>query len=458
MWRESFSYDLNGNRAGKSTPWGVIRYEYDAENRLLRRGDVVFTNDRDGNTLGEVGLRHEARYEYNGQNRMIYSEITNRAERTQTVTFYAYDAFGRRSLTENVTGQVIRTVYDGFSFDVIREGEAFRDGSLTTRFSDSVTTTGTSTSTQRYRWAGSVKQVEGGEAGDGYTLPTQGSRFDVRGVTLYAGGEAVAVRYSSSTSTRSLYLGKDIMGSVRTATADTGRLEDRFEYDVFGTPVSGDLSGGMNLGYMSKPFDSATGFYNYGFRDYRPVAARFTTVDPIRDGNNWFLYVNNDPVNYIDMWGLCKAEVRASNTTNVAQNVIGNIVNIANNPAVGAVLSSAKDMFQSVGQSSVSKAVGRVGNAASVISIVSNSINVYHVMKDPKSNNLDRGIAIFDFGTSLIGAAGISGAVASMYLSGAKKGALKGGEFVSDFNTRTLHYIDGMYSWATSGWYSIFGY
>ena len=31
---------------------------------------------------------------------------------------------------------------------------------------------------------------------------------------------------------------------------------------------------------------------------------RFTTVDPIRDGSNWFAYVNNDPVNYVDLWGL----------------------------------------------------------------------------------------------------------------------------------------------------------
>jgi RHS repeat-associated protein len=61
---------------------------------------------------------------------------------------------------------------------------------------------------------------------------------------------------------------------------------------------------------MSKPFSAATGFYNYGFRDYKPQAARFTTVDPIRDGNNWFIYVNNDPVNYIDLWGLCAEPVR----------------------------------------------------------------------------------------------------------------------------------------------------
>ncbi|NLE63948.1 MAG: CHAP domain-containing protein, partial [Bacteroidales bacterium] len=32
--------------------------------------------------------------------------------------------------------------------------------------------------------------------------------------------------------------------------------------------------------------------------------ARFTTVDPIRDGSNWFSYVVNDPVNYVDLWGL----------------------------------------------------------------------------------------------------------------------------------------------------------
>jgi RHS repeat-associated protein len=94
------------------------------------------------------------------------------------------------------------------------------------------------------------------------------------------------------------------MGSVRTATGDTGALEDRYEYDAFGQPYAGNLDGMMNLGYTGKPYDTATGMYNYGYRDYRPQAARFTTVDPIRDGNNWYAYVNNDPVNYVDLWGL----------------------------------------------------------------------------------------------------------------------------------------------------------
>jgi hypothetical protein len=35
-------------------------------------------------------------------------------------------------------------------------------------------------------------------------------------------------------------------------------------------------------------------------------------VDPVRDGTNWFAYVNNDPVNYIDLWGLSGSDNSAS--------------------------------------------------------------------------------------------------------------------------------------------------
>ena len=114
---------------------------------------------------------------------------------------------------------------------------------------------------------------------------------------------------SSSEGSRTMYLGKDVMGSVRSVTVDTGALEDRYEYDAFGQPYKGDLGKGMNLGYTGKPYDTATGLYNYGYRDYRPQTARFTTVDPIRDGSNWFAYVNNDPVNWVDRWGLAPGDV-----------------------------------------------------------------------------------------------------------------------------------------------------
>jgi RHS repeat-associated protein len=70
------------------------------------------------------------------------------------------------------------------------------------------------------------------------------------------------------------------------------------------TPYIGDFTNGVGLGYTGKPYDTVTGMYNYGYRDYAPEVARFTTIDPIRDGANWFAYVNNDPINWVDLWGL----------------------------------------------------------------------------------------------------------------------------------------------------------
>jgi RHS repeat-associated protein len=131
-------------------------------------------------------------------------------------------------------------------------------------------------------------------------------RYTGVGVTLYGRGEAVAVSRSAGSGYRGgvTYLGKDVSGSVRSATGEDGTLEDLYEYDAFGKPYKGDLTQGMNLGYTGKPWDAVTGLYNYGYRDYTPEAARFTTVDPVRDGANWFAYVNNDPVNWVDDQGL----------------------------------------------------------------------------------------------------------------------------------------------------------
>jgi len=307
VWRETYTYDRNGNRSGKTTPWGTIRYEYDAENRLVRKGDIVYTNDKDGNVLTEKGIRTEANYQYNGRNRMSYSEITSHTEKTNSVTSYRYDALGRRTITENVNGQMLRSVYDGGSFEVIREGDTFRDGSLTTQnISNGIASYGNRLQSnqptgERYRWiSDGINSRTVSE--NGYTV--QEGRYNLRGITLYGNGEAVAASYNSSTGSKSIYLGKDLLGSVRSTTAVSGALEDRYEYDAFGQPYSGDLSSVMNLGYTGKPYDTVTGLYNYGYRDYKPQTARFTTLDPIRDGNNWFAYVNNDPVNWVDLWGL----------------------------------------------------------------------------------------------------------------------------------------------------------
>jgi RHS repeat-associated protein len=138
-----------------------------------------------------------------------------------------------------------------------------------------------------------------------------GERYRGITVTLYGKGEAVSL----STTRGTVYLGKDVLGSVRTTTGVNGSIEERYEYDVFGVPYMGDLTQGMDLGYTGKPYDAVTGLYDYGYRDYKAEVARFTSIDPIRDGSNWYAYVNNDPVNWVDPWGLSASDKKTKSST-----------------------------------------------------------------------------------------------------------------------------------------------
>ena len=102
------------------------------------------------------------------------------------------------------------------------------------------------------------------------------------------------------------YFTTDILGSIRSTTDIYGSAKQKLNYDAFGALIQGELSGRADSGFSGKSFDPTSKIYNYGYRDYNPALASFTTSDPIRDGFNWFTYCNGDPVNFVDLWGLCK--------------------------------------------------------------------------------------------------------------------------------------------------------
>ncbi len=68
-------------------------------------------------------------------------------------------------------------------------------------------------------------------------------------------------------------------------------------------------TGGANIttpfGYRGEYKDSETGNIYLRARYYSPNIGRFTTSDPAKaDGYNWYSYCGNDPVNFVDPWGL----------------------------------------------------------------------------------------------------------------------------------------------------------
>jgi RHS repeat-associated protein len=256
-----------------------------------------------GNLLTEDSALKSTRYAYNAQNRLIYCEVTDKSKKEYAQTSYAYDAFGRRVIVQDKGEIALRTLYDGLTFDVIKQSPTFENGLFTDsqntgiRWSNNGKPTG-----ERYRYIGDEERHDNNRYIylDENSYKTTSSRYQGERTQINVNGTLTA----QSTTEGTQYFTTDLFGSVTTVSDNYGYQLDCYTYDAFGSLVQGSFSGSTDFGYLGKQSDPTSRLYNYGYRDYKPEVARFTTVDPIRDGKNWFAYVNNDPVNHIDIFGL----------------------------------------------------------------------------------------------------------------------------------------------------------
>ena len=77
-------------------------------------------------------------------------------------------------------------------------------------------------------------------------------------------------------------------------------------YGLWGEFSSGDTN---EYSFTGKDRDSGTGLAYFGGRYYLPGIGRFTSVDPAKDGLNWYAYCRNNPLRYIDPDGLRVIEI-----------------------------------------------------------------------------------------------------------------------------------------------------
>lgn len=95
------------------------------------------------------------------------------------------------------------------------------------------------------------------------------------------------------------YYHKDHLGSSTVITAVTGGLINKTTYAPYGSETLSQGSANVAYKFTDKEKDN-TGLIYFGARYYDPEIGRFITVDPMKDGLNWYAYAANNPINNID--------------------------------------------------------------------------------------------------------------------------------------------------------------
>jgi RHS repeat-associated protein len=260
-----YQYDPNGNRTNMNRSSvtlpsrdPVTSASYDNKNEMLTfvpqtgsAKNIVY--DDNGNMTSVTNSCGTTTYSWDVRNRLVGINgftLTSASTCTALSASFKYDALGRR-YQKVVNGVITKYIYDGL--DIIQEKNA--NGVVTANY---IRTLNIDEPLARIKSGGTIRQYK-----------------------------------------------TDALGSVIALTDDTGVVKTTYSYDPFGNVTAGGAEPNSDnpFQYTGRENDG-TGLYYYRARYYSPELQRFISEDPIRDGNNYFVYAANNPLRYTDPMGL----------------------------------------------------------------------------------------------------------------------------------------------------------
>lgn len=108
---------------------------------------------------------------------------------------------------------------------------------------------------------------------------------------------------------------RDLTGNVMGLTrVSDGAIAGTYDYDGFGVTAANEALVANRFRYGSGEQDP-TGLYYFRNRYYDPQMRRWISEDPIglAGGINLYAYVGNNPINYVDPWGLEECSLEEAN-------------------------------------------------------------------------------------------------------------------------------------------------
>jgi len=131
----------------------------------------------------------------------------------------------------------------------------------------------------------------------------------------------------------------DGLGSVVALSNVNNQVVENYTYDVFGSPSIASSIGNPYM-FTGRECDSETGLYYYRARYYNPEIGRFLQTDPVGylAGLNLYTYCDNNPINWIDPFGLMDSMSAAVLNGSLTA---GELAELVGNPSVQAAAKAA---------------------------------------------------------------------------------------------------------------------
>ena len=243
----AYTYDAAGNRLTRVKDGVTTNYAYDAADRMLTAGSDSYNWNANGALTSKVSGGVTTTFDWDFDDYM--TKITQGA----TVVEFKYDGLKRRA--QRIAGGATRAfLYSGDQIMVEKEGATLVAEYMLARG-------------MIFREAGGVKET--------YHF--------------------------------------DWIGSARALTDASQTVVATNNYEAFGSIVGSTGSSGNTYKYDGESRyrdDGDFGLLHVGARYYEAGTGRWMSVDPIREGGNWYEYARNNPINLIDPSGFAAASTK----------------------------------------------------------------------------------------------------------------------------------------------------
>ena len=230
-------------------------------NQLVSRTapNQTFAYDADGNlTTGFTASGYPFTATYDAANRLTALTFTDGSNLTQTFQ-YTYRGDGLLAVVKRLENGVLQ-----------EETRIVRDGGLPLQ-----DRSGSNAVTSEYAWGLNL----GGGIGGLLNLRRSGADY----AYLY-----------------------DASGNVEAVLNSAQQVVAAYRYDPYGTLLAKTGAFDQPFQFSTKRYDARIGMIQYEYRNYLPSIGRWTTRDPLGEagGLNLYAFVSNNPVNWVDPWGL----------------------------------------------------------------------------------------------------------------------------------------------------------